>query len=74
MTTYYTLRCGKPLINETIYSVDGEEARYPSYEEAYDVMCGLYAKEENPNRWGIWETKVSEYNGQTNEFTQAVWR
>lgn len=78
-TTYYTLRCGKPLESEIVYCEYGSPVRYKTFEDAYSRMCVLYAMEAHvdgikPNYWGIWKTTVSNYNGQTNEFTHAVWR
>lgn len=79
--TYFTLRLGKTPDAQVVTDANGKEARFDTYEEAYDAMCNIYIKSlygkhftyaANPIRPVIMCTTVSSYNGHTNSFTQQV--
>ena len=77
--TYYTLRASKKP-DGCLYPERVNPNKYESYEDAYDAMCKIYfaqtmmgSDRKEPERYGIWRTDVSEWDGKTNEITQPVW-
>lgn len=70
--TFYTLRSGKSNEQEIW------DTEFDTFKDAYYMMCLIFESEKNKNLphkyWGIWETKISEYDGKENSMTRAVWR
>lgn len=77
--TYYTLRAPRKA-EGCIYPEKVYPKEFDSYEEAYNEMCQIYFAQtmmgkakEDPERYGIWRTDITEWGGKTNSMTQPVW-